>query len=130
MAVIKIRMHTDQKSNDARYKRFVAPREGFIDIDSNNGSLCVKEGNYKCKPWDTSISRKNDPSYIDFKRKLHSGLCFESKKQAVDFMEKHKEKLNELAKTNPIFHHWSIMSVMKRFEPTSKLIYNKDTKGI
>ena len=43
-------------------------------------------------------------------------------------MEKHKTEIDALAKTNPIFDHWSVMNVMKRFEPKKKVVYGKDIK--
>ena len=43
-------------------------------------------------------------------------------------MEKHKTEMNALAAKNPLFNHWSVMNVIKRFEPVSKTIYGKDVK--
>lgn len=124
--ILKIRMHTDQQSVNAKYKRSIAPREGFLDIDENTNEITIKQGQYKCKPWDTEISRRKDHSYIQYKKQLNSGLCFRSKKQAEIFMEKHQSSIDNLAKSNPIFHHWSICPISKRFEPIKKRFYLGD----
>ena len=36
MAVIKIHMHTNSKAKDAKYKRFLAPREAFVAYDTSS----------------------------------------------------------------------------------------------
>ena len=59
---------------------------------------------------------------------MHSGLCFENKNDALAFMKKHESELNDFAKSNPLFTHWSVMNVIKRFEPTKKIVYGKDIK--
>lgn len=130
MAIVKIKMHTWSKNstNPNKFKRNLAPREGFIDFNSEKNCIFIKPGEYKCKPWDTGISRRNDKEYIKERKKLYSGLCFESRKQAQTFMEQHKTEMNALAAKNPLFSHWSVMNVIKRFEPVSKTIYGKDVK--
>lgn len=126
MAVIKIHMHTNPKAKDAKYKRFLAPREAFVDYDTSTNQITMKYGEFKCKPWDTAISRKEDQSYINNKKELYSGLCFNTKNEAKEFMKQHQKELKAFAKQNPIFHHWSIMSVMSKFEPVNKLRWGTD----
>lgn len=130
MAIVKIKMHTWSKNsnNPNKFKRNLAPREGFIDFNSEKNCIFIKPGEYKCKPWDTGISRRSDKEYIKERKKLYSGLCFESRKQAQTFMDQHKSEMNALAANNPLFSHWSIMNVIKRFEPVSKTVYGKDVK--
>ena len=43
-------------------------------------------------------------------------------------MKRHKSELDKLAAANPLFDHWSVMNVIKRFEPTAAIIYGKDIK--
>lgn len=128
MGVVKIKLNTwNRRGNrDTKFKRGVAPREGFIDIDHKTKKVHLKAGSFKWKDWDTSISRYNDQGYIDNKKELYSGLCFESRKQAKSFMAKHEVELNTIAQANPLFDHWSVMYVNKRFEPTNKVMYGKD----
>ena len=89
----------------------------------------------RIKPEDNSqkyapinVSNSNSISIINERKELYSGLCFENKKDAKAFMEKHKAELDSFAKSNPLFDHWSIMSVMNKFQPKSKLVYGKDVK--
>ena len=128
MGLVKIRMNTwDRCGNrSTKFKRGIAPREGFIELNNDTKQVTLKPGSTKWKPWDTAISRKNDISYINDKKDLYSGLCFNSKKQAQQFMNKHKNELDKIASENPLFDHWSIMNVIKRFEPNEKVMYGKD----
>ena len=130
MGVVKIRLNTwNRRGNrDTKFKRGVAPREGFIEIDTKTKKVQLKAGSFKWKAWDTSISRYEDSEYINNKKQMYSGLCFESREQAKSFMNKHKSELNKIASENPLFDHWSVMYVNKRFEPTSKVMYGKDIK--
>lgn len=130
MGVVKIRLNTWQRcgNRNTKFKRGIAPREGFVELCPETKTVFLKNGDYKCKPWDTEISRKEDMSYINTRKELYSGLCFSSKKEAQDFMVKHKTELDKLASQNPLFDHWSIMNVIKRFEPKDKIIYGKDIK--
>lgn len=128
MGVVKIKLNTwNRRGNrDTKFKRGVAPREGFIEIDTKTKKVHLKEGSFKWKAWDTSISRYDDKDYINTKKELYSGLCFENRKQAKIFMEKHEVELSKIAQSNPLFDHWSVMYVNKRFEPQNKLVYGKD----
>ena len=128
MSTVKIKMNTWQRrgNRDTKFKRNLAPREGYIELCPTTKKLFLKPGDYKCKPWDISLSRKEDQSYINYRKELYSGLCFESKKQAQEFMKNHTHELELIAKQNPLFDHWSIMNVMKRFEPNKKTIYGRD----
>ena len=130
MSLVKIRMNTWNRcgNRETKFKRNLAPREGFIEYCTNTKKVTIKNGESKWKPWDTAISRKNDKSYIEGRKQLYSGLCFESKKDAQQFINKHQEELNKLAAQNPLFDHWSIMNVIKRFEPNDIKIYGKDIK--
>lgn len=130
MGVVKIKLNTwNRRGNrDTKFKRGVAPREGFIEIDSKTKKVHLKEGSFKWKAWDTSISRYDDKDYIKTKKDLYSGLCFENRKQAKTFMEKHEVELDKIAQSNPLFDHWSIMYVNKRFEPQNKMVYGKDIR--
>lgn len=130
MGTVKIKMNTWQRcgNRDTKFKRGLAAREAFIEFDPINKKVTLKEGSKKWKPWDTSVSRLTDTGYINDRKEIYSGLCFESKKDALKFMEKHKNEIDALAKTNPIFDHWSVMNVMHRFEPKSKVVYGKDIK--
>ena len=127
MAYVKICMRTwNRLSNrETKFKRGIAPRESFVDFN-NAKQVILKPGSTKWKSWDTSIPRSKDISYISDKKKLYSGLCFENKKDAENFMTKHKVELDSLAKTNPLFDHWSVMNVIKRFEPDNAIVYGKD----
>ncbi len=130
MGTVKIRLHTWQRrgNRETKFKRGTAPREAFIEYDLTNKKVVLKEGSKKWKPWDTSIPRGKDACYINERKELYSGLCFETKKDAVAFMQKHKTELDSFAKANPLFDHWSVMNVIKRFEPKSKTVYGKDIK--
>ena len=130
MGVVKIKLNTwNRRGNrDTKFKRGVAPREGFVDIDIKTNAINLKPGSFKWKAWDTSISRYKDKDYINTKKALYNGLCFESRAQAKAFMQKHEAELNKIANSNPLFDHWSVMYVNKRFDPTNKLIYGKDIK--
>lgn len=132
MGTIKIKLNTWQRkgNRDTKFKRGTAPRESFIEYDPIKKQIVLKHGSTKWKPWDTGISRNKDSSYINDRKQLYSGLCFENKKQAQAFMKKHKALLDKFAAENPLFDHWSIMNVIKRFEPDNKLIYGKDIKEI
>ena len=130
MGTVKIRLNTwARKTNrEVKFKRGLAVREGFIEYCTITGKAILKEGEKKWKPWDISIPRGSDSLYIQGRKDLYAGLCFENKKQAQEFMKKHKVELDAIAATNPLFSHWSIMNVIKRFEPTTKTIYGKDVK--
>ena len=128
MGVVKIRLNTWDRNGTrtTKFKRGLAPREGFIEIDTKTKKIQLKAGSFKWKTWDTSISRYKDTAYINAKKELYSGLCFTTRKQTKIFMDKHKGELAELARKNPLFDHWSIMYVNKRFTPQNKRIYGKD----
>lgn len=129
MSVVKIRMNTWQRcgNRETKFKRNIAPREGFIEMSSDK-KVSLKPGNTKWKPWDITISRKNDAAYIKDRKDLYSGLCFENRKQAENFMVKHKAELDKLASENPLFDHWSVIPIIKRFDPPKKIMYGKDIK--
>lgn len=128
MGIVKIRMNTWNRcgNRDTKFKRNVAPREGFLDFCTKTNTVTIKNSGNKWKPWDTSIPRGKDEAYIQSRKELYSGLCFENKQQAQKFMEKHKEEIAAIAAANPLFDHWSIMNVIDRFKPTSKMVYGKD----
>lgn len=130
MALIKIRLNTWTRNvaTPLKFKRRVAPREGYIDMHPGTKEVQLRQGSHKWKPWDTGISRKTDASYINDRKDMYSGLCFKSRKDAKKFMEKHKTELDEIAAQNPLFDHWSIMNIIGRFEPDNKLIYGVDIK--
>lgn len=130
MGTVKIKLHTWNRcgNRDTKFKRGVAAREAYVEYDAVNKKITLKEGSKKWKPWDTAVARGKDQGYIQDRKDLYSGFCFNSKKDAQTFMEKHKAELDSLAKANPLFDHWSIMNVIKRFEPTSKKVYGKDIK--
>jgi hypothetical protein len=128
MAYVKICMRTwrSQLGNrETKFKRGIAPREGFIDFNDTK-QVVLKPGSMKWKAWDTSISRSKDVSYIADKKKLYEGLCFKNKKEAESFMSKHKQELDKIAANNPLFDHWSVMNIIKRFEPDKTVLYGKD----
>lgn len=130
MGTVKIKLHTWQRcgNRDTKFKRGVAAREAYVDYDTINNKVILKEGSKKWKPWDTAIARSKDTCYIQDRKEMYSGFCFDSKKDALTFIEKHKTELDALAKSNPLFDHWSVMNVIKRFEPTNKKVYGKDIK--
>lgn len=130
MGTMKIKLYTWQRcgNRDTKFKRGLAAREAFVEYDMESKKVVLKEGSKKWKPWDTGISRSKDTCYINERKEIYSGLCFNNKKDAIKFMEKHKAELDDFAKANPLFDHWSIMNVIKRFEPKSKLMYGKDIK--
>lgn len=130
MALVKIRMNTWNRcgNRETKFKRGLAPREGFVEMNRDTKQVTLKAGSTKWKGWDTTISRHQDTSYIQDRKKLYSGLCFANKKEAETFMQRHKSDLDKLAATNPLFDHWSVMNVIKRFEPASAIIYGKDIK--
>jgi len=130
MGTIKIKLNTwNRKANrDTKFKRNVASREGYVDICPKTNVIFIKEGSKKWKPYDIGLSRKKDKSYIEERKELYSGLCFETKKDANSFILKHKKELDNLAKANPLFCNYSIMNVISRFEPKSKRVYGKDIK--
>lgn len=130
MGTVKIKLHTWEKGKnlDTKFKRGLATREAFVDYDMSSKKIVLKEGSKKWKPWDTSVSRTKDSCYINERKEMHSGLCFENKNDALAFMKKHESELNDFAKSNPLFTHWSVMNVIKRFEPTKKIVYGKDIK--
>ena len=124
MKTIKIKLSTTNNEN-TKYKRNIAPREAFIDLDLKTNSICLKYGSYKWKPFDTTISRKEDKSYIDSKKQLYSGLCFTTQRQAKQFMKKHKRELTKIASTYPTFNRWTLMNVADKFNPYKKTIYGE-----
>ena len=128
MALVKIRMNTwDRKgTRSTKFKRNIAPREGFVEFDKTSKSVILKAGSSKWKNWDTTISRKNDASYIADRKNMYSGLCFTTKNEAKTFMNKHKAELDKIAANNPLFDHWSIMNIISRFQPENAVIYGKD----
>ena len=125
MRTIKIKLST-LSNKETRYKRNIAPREAFIDLDLKTKTVCLKHGSYKWKPFDTTISRKEDHSYIQSKKQLYSGLCFTTQKQAKQFMSNHQAELNKIAAQYPTFNRWTLMNVAEKFEPIKKLRYGKD----
>ena len=128
MSFIKIKLNTWNKNINSteKFKRGIASREGFIEYDLKNKNIILKDGSKKWKPWDVTISRRNDRSYISSRKDLYSGLCFINKQAAEQFMLLHKKELDQIAASHPLFDHWSTMMVIKRFEPKEKLIYGKD----
>lgn len=130
MSTVKIRLHTwvKTKNIDKKFKRGIAAREAYVDYDVNTNKVTLKEGSKKCKPYDTGVSRTKDLEYINERKSLYSGLCFETRKDAFKFIEKHKDEIDSFAKANPLFTHWTVMHVLNKFEPKSKLIYGKDIK--
>ena len=130
MGTVKIKLNTWQRcgNRDTKFKRNTAAREAFIEYDIVNKKVVLKEGSKKWKPWDTGISRGKDTCYINDRKEIYSGLCFENRKDAKAFMDKHKAELDKFAKENPLFDHWSVMNVIKRFEPKTKMVYGKDVK--
>lgn len=128
MALVKIRMNTwDRKgTRSTKFKRNIAPREGFVEFDNTSKRVVLKNGSNKWKNWDTTISRKTDDSYITDRKNLYSGLCFTNRKDAENFMQKHKSELDKLAASNPLFDHWSVMNIINRFTPEHTVIYGKD----
>lgn len=128
MSVVKIKMNTWARCQDTKtkFKRNLAAREGFVDICPNTKALILKEGSRKWKDWDTSVPRGKDPEYISERKKLYSGLCFKNRAEAQKFLVEHKTELNKLAKNNPLFDHWSVMSVIKRFEPAIINFYKQE----
>lgn len=130
MGTIKIKLNTwsSCKSHSNKFKRNIASREGYIDICPETKKVFLKEGSTKWKAYDIGISRHKDNSYIEDRKRLYSGLCFNTKKDARAFMLKHKTELDRIAQANPIFDHWSIMNVIQRFEPNSKKMYGVDIK--
>lgn len=130
MGTVKIKLHTWQRcgNRDTKFKRGIAAREAYVEYDAINKKVTLKEGSKKWKPWDTTIARGKDQGYINDRKELYSGLCFNTKKEAQAFMEKHKNELDILAKSNPLFDHWTMFSVSHKFEPTSKKVYGKDIK--
>lgn len=125
MKTIKIKLSTIG-TKETRYKRNIAPREAFIDLDFNTKSVYLKHGSYKWKPFDTGISRKNDKSYIQSKKQLYSGLCFRTQKEAKEFMKNHEQELQKIAAEYPTFNKWTLMNVAEKFNPYKKIIYGKN----
>lgn len=129
MATVKIRMNTWQNGStkSTKFKRGLAPRTGYIDYDTAKKSYYFKAGDMKWKPYDTSISRKVDKSYIAEKKKFNEGLCFESKKAAKQWLIDNKDVADKLASENPLFYRWSVMNVASKFAPEgNRLVYEKD----
>lgn len=128
MALVKIKLNTWNRcgNRETKFKRTKAPREGFIEINPQTKQLSLKPGSTKWKPWDTTISRHEDKTYIIDKKQQYSGLCFENKQQAKNFMEKHQKELDKIAAENPIFDHWSVVNIINRFKPEHVIIYGKD----
>lgn len=125
MKTIKIKLSTIG-TKETRYKRNIAPREAFVDLDFNTKLVYLKHGSYKWKPFDTSISRKNDKSYIQSKKQLYSGLCFRTQKEAKEFMKNHERELQKIAAEYPTFNKWTLMNVAEKFKPYKKIIYGKN----
>lgn len=130
MGTVKIKLNTWQRcgNRDTKFSRGTAAREAFVEYDMTAKKVILKEGSKKWKPWDTGIPRGKDTAYINDRKALYSGLCFENRKAAEEFMKRHKKTLDGFAAANPLFDHWSIMNVIKRFEPTQKTVYGKDIK--
>ena len=130
MGIVKIKLNTwDRRGNrETKFKRNIAPREGFIEFNNKTKQVTIKNGETKWKPWDVTTSRRTDKSYINSRKEIYSGLCFKNRKDALAFMEKHKIELNNIASQNPLFSHWSVMNVIKRFEPNTKIVYGEDIK--
>ena len=130
MGTVKIKMNTwNRRGNrETKFKRNIAPREGFIENNNKTKKVTIKNGETKWKPWDITTSRRSDSSYIASRKEIYSGLCFKNRKDALNFMERHKNELNEIASQNPLFDHWSVMNVIKRFEPNQKIVYGEDIK--
>lgn len=130
MGTIKIKLNTWARGStgQATFKRDVAPREGYVELCPKTKKVFLKEGSRKWKTYDTAISRHIDKSYINERKAIYSGLCFETKKDAHIFMQKHKSELDAIAKANPIFDHWSVMNVIQRFSPNNRIVYGKDIK--
>ena len=125
MKTIKIKLSTINNEN-TRYKRNIAPREAFVDLDSKTKAIYLKYGSYKWKPFDTTISRKKDISYIQSKKQLYSGLCFTTQRQAKEFMKNHEQELDQIASNYPTFNRWTLINVAEKFNPNNKLMYGKD----
>ena len=53
MGVVKIKLNTwNRRGNrDTKFKRGVAPREGFVDIDIKTNAINLKPGSFKWKAW-------------------------------------------------------------------------------
>lgn len=130
MGTIKIKLNTWARcsSRNTKFKRGLAAREGYIELCPETKRVFLKEGSHKWKTYDTAISRHKDKSYIEDRKEIYSGLCFETKKDAHDFMARHKEELKQIAESNPIFDHWSVMNVIDRFKPKARIVYGKDIK--
>ena len=130
MATVKIRMNTwpNGSKRSVKFKRGLAPRNGYIDYDFDTKSYYFKAGDKKWKPYDTSISRKSDQAYIIEKKKLNDGLCFETKKAAKQWLIDNKEIADKIASENPLFVNWSVMNVSRKFAPNHRIIYGKDIK--
>lgn len=129
MATVKIRMNTWANGLDRsiKFKRGLAPRNGFIDYNPETKNYFFKAGDMKWKPYDTSISRKQDSSYIAEKKKFNEGLCFESQKAAKQWLVDHKDIADKMASENPLFVNWSVMNVSKKFAPEkNRIVYEKD----
>lgn len=130
MGTVKIKMQTWQRrgNRDTKFKRGLAAREAFVEYDQATKTVTLKEGSKKWKPWDTAMPRSKDNAYINERKEMYSGLCFNTRKEALAFMDKHRAELDGFAKANPLFNKWSVMNVFKRFEPKTKAIYGKDIK--
>ena len=100
MGTVKIRLHTWQRcgDRDTKFKRGVAAREAYVDYDAINNKVILKEGSKKWKPWDTTVARGKDLGYIQDRKNLYSGLCFNNKKEALRFMEKISKKIKQFLK--------------------------------
>ena len=127
MKTIKIKLSTIG-TKETRYKRNIAPREAFVDLDLTTKSLCLRHGSDKLKPFDTTISRKEDHSYIQSKKQLYSGLCFYTQRQAKEFMKNHAKELKKIESEYPTFDRWKLVNVAEKFKPYKTIMYGKDYK--
>ena len=127
MKTIKIKLSTIG-TKETRYKRNIAPREAFVDLDLTTKSVCLRHGSYKWKPFDTTISRKEDHSYIQSKKQLYSGLCFYTQRQAKEFMKNHAKELKKIESEYPTFDRWKLVNVAEKFKRYKTIMYGKDYK--
>ena len=83
MTLVKIRMNTwNRRGNrDTKFKRGLAPREGFIEMSKDTKQVSLKAGSTKWKGWDTSIPRNQDVSYIQDRKKIVFRFMFFKQKR-------------------------------------------------
>ena len=118
MSTYKIRLVTGPNQNTF-YRRMNVPRESYVDITETN-RVTLKHG---CNKWKAHLSAA-DPDYIKEKRDLISGLVFNSRQDAEQFLKIRRKVLEKLAKTNPTYNRYEIFTVSKRFMPDqNKLNY-------